>query len=188
MDRILHRDCIHCSAFFSRIGHDTISTTSCKRRRTVKYHHESSLDNLQRYKSVSLELRLIRFQDIFPRKTVEIFYKCDHVSPNKQTNKDRFTPVGTLEDANLVGNVHGLGLSAHAHKSLLEAEGRNHSVNLRTLDVVQLVDGIANLPLVGTDVNEESEDVLRLHSKHYQIETSIFFIEDSLTAGFLMMA
>ena len=75
-----------------------------------------------------------------------------------------FIPL-SLEDTNLVGNVHGLGFSAHAHKSLLEAKGRNHGVNLRTLDVVQLVDGVANLSLVGTNVHEESENILRLSNQ-----------------------
>ena len=71
----------------------------------------------------------------------------------------RSTP---LEDTNLVGDVHSLVLSAHAHKRLLEAQRRDNSVHLVALDVVQLVDSLADLSLVGTDIHEEGENVLRL--------------------------
>ena len=98
----------------------------------------------------------------------------------------RSTP---LEDTNLVGDVHSLVLSAHAHKRLLEAQRRDNSVHLVALDVVELVDGLTDLSLVRTDIDEEGQNVLRLHVTHtLKTNTSIFFMEDSLTAGFLMMA
>ena len=79
----------------------------------------------------------------------------------KQTNKDKFiTP--SLEDTNLVSNIHGLRISRETHERLLEAESSDHSVDLLGLHSVQLVDGVADLLLVGTEVDEEGEDVLRL--------------------------
>ena len=70
-----------------------------------------------------------------------------------------------LEDANLVGNVHSLVLSGKTHERLLEAESRDDGVHVLALHVVELVDGVANLSLVGAEVNEESEDVLRLRNE-----------------------
>ena len=67
-----------------------------------------------------------------------------------------------LEDTNLVGNVHSLVLTGQTDESLLEAESRDDRVHVLALHVVQLVDGVANLSLVGAEVNEEGEDVLRL--------------------------
>lgn len=67
-----------------------------------------------------------------------------------------------LEDTNLVGDIHSLVLSAHAYKRLLEAQRRNNSVHLGTLDVVQLVNGLTDLSLVRTNIHEEGENVLGL--------------------------
>ena len=79
----------------------------------------------------------------------------------KQTNKDKFiTP--SLEDTNLVSNIHGLRISRETHERLLEAESSDHGVDLLGLHSVQLVDGVADLLLVGTEVDEEGEDVLGL--------------------------
>ena len=79
----------------------------------------------------------------------------------KQTNKDKFiTP--SLEDTNLVSNIHGLRISRETHERLLETESSDHGVDLLGLHSVQLVDGVADLLLVGTEVDEEGEDVLRL--------------------------
>ena len=79
----------------------------------------------------------------------------------KQTNKDKFiTP--SLEDTNLVSNIHGLRISRETHERLLEAESSDHGVDLLGLHSVQLVDSVADLLLVGTEVDEEGEDVLGL--------------------------
>ena len=79
----------------------------------------------------------------------------------KQTNKDKFiTP--SLEDTNLVSNIHGLRISRETHERLLETESSDHGVDLLGLHSVQLVDGVADLLLVGTEVDEEGEDVLGL--------------------------
>ena len=79
----------------------------------------------------------------------------------KQTNKDKFiTP--SLEDTNLVSNIHGLRISGETHERLLEAESSDHGVDLLGLHSVQLVDGVADLLLVGTEVDEEGKDVLGL--------------------------
>ena len=79
----------------------------------------------------------------------------------KQTNKDKFiTP--SLEDTNLVSNIHGLCISRETHERLLEAESSDHGVDLLGLHSVQLVDSVADLLLVGTEVDEEGEDVLGL--------------------------
>ena len=79
----------------------------------------------------------------------------------KQTNKDKFiTPI--LEDTNLVSNIHGLRISRETHERLLEAESSDHGVDLLGLHSVQLVDSVADLLLVGTEVDEEGEDVLGL--------------------------
>ena len=67
-----------------------------------------------------------------------------------------------LEDTNLVGNIHGLSISGETHERLLETESRNHGVDLLGLHSVQLVDGVTDLLLVGTEVDEEGENVLRL--------------------------
>ena len=79
----------------------------------------------------------------------------------KQTNKDKFiTP--SLEDTNLVSNIHGFRISGETHERLLETESSDHGVDLLGLHSVQLVDGVADLLLVGTEVDEEGEDVLGL--------------------------
>ena len=79
----------------------------------------------------------------------------------KQTNKDKFiTP--SLEDTNLVSNIHGLCISRETHERLLETESSDHGVDLLGLHSVQLVDGVADLLLVGTEVDEEGKDVLGL--------------------------
>ena len=75
-----------------------------------------------------------------------------------------FIPL-SLEDTNLVGNVHGLGFTTHTHERLLETQGRNNSIHLRTLHIIELVNGVANLSLVGTNVHEESENILRLSNQ-----------------------
>ena len=80
----------------------------------------------------------------------------------KQSNKDKFiTP--SLEDTNLVSNVHSLRISRKTNKSLLETESSDHSVDLLALHSVERVDGIADLLLVSTEIDKEGEDVLRLH-------------------------
>lgn len=79
----------------------------------------------------------------------------------KQTNKDKFiTP--SLEDTNLVSNIHGFRISRETHERLLETESSDHGVDLLGLHSVQLVDGVADLLLVGTEVDEEGKDVLGL--------------------------
>ena len=79
----------------------------------------------------------------------------------KQTNKDKFiTP--SLEDTNLVSNIHGLCISRETHERLLETESSDHGVDLLGLHSVQLVDSVTDLLLVGTEVDEEGEDVLGL--------------------------
>ena len=83
----------------------------------------------------------------------------------KQTNKDKFiTP--SLEDTNLVSNIHGFRISRETHERLLEAESRDDGVDVLALDVVELVDGVADLSLVGTEIHEEGEDVLRLRYEY----------------------
>ena len=67
-----------------------------------------------------------------------------------------------LEDTNLVSNIHGLRISGETHERLLEAESSDHGVDLLGLHSVQLVDSVADLLLVGTEVDEEGEDVLGL--------------------------
>ena len=79
----------------------------------------------------------------------------------KQTNKDKFiTP--SLEDTNLVSNIHGFRISRETHERLLETESSDHGVDLLGLHSVQLVDSVTDLLLVGTEVDEEGEDVLGL--------------------------
>ena len=81
----------------------------------------------------------------------------------KQSNKDKFiTP--SLEDTNLIGNIHSLRISRKTNESLLETESSDHSVNLLALHSVELVDGITDLLLVSTEIDKEGEDVLRLHN------------------------
>lgn len=75
------------------------------------------------------------------------------------------TPV-FLEDTNLVSNFHSFTVLGEADESLLEAKRRNDGVHLSTLNVVKLLHGITDLVLVGTDINEEGEDVLALQNKH----------------------
>lgn len=72
-----------------------------------------------------------------------------------------FIPLN-LEDTNLVSNVHSLILTTHTHKGLLETQGRDYSIHLRTLYIVKLANGMTNLSLVCTDIHKESKDVLRL--------------------------
>ena len=82
------------------------------------------------------------------------------VLPQTST-KDKFiTP--SLEDTNLVGNIHSLRVSRETHEGLLETESSDHSVYLLALHSVELVDGITDLLLVGTEINKEGENVLRL--------------------------
>ena len=77
------------------------------------------------------------------------------------SNKDKFiTP--SLEDTNLVGNIHSLRVSRETHEGLLETESSDHSVYLLALHSVELVDGITDLLLVGTEINKEGKNILRL--------------------------
>ena len=69
-----------------------------------------------------------------------------------------------LEDTDLVGNIHSLRVSSKAHEGLLESERSDHGVDLLGLHSVELVHGVADLLLVGTEINDEGEDVLSLHS------------------------
>ena len=118
----------------------------------------------------------------------QITMRADGRTNTGTSNKDKFnTP--NLEDTNLVGDIHSLVLARKTHERLLEAESRDDGVDVLTLDVVELVDGVADLSLVGAEIHEEGEDVLRLR---YECgngsPTSIFFIADSVTTGFLMTA
>ena len=118
----------------------------------------------------------------------QITMRADGRTNTGTSNKDKFnTP--NLEDTNLVGDIHSLVLARKTHERLLEAESRDDGVDVLALDVVELVDGIADLSLVGAEIHEEGEDVLRLR---YECgngsPTSIFFIADSVTTGFLMTA
>ena len=118
----------------------------------------------------------------------QITMRADGRTNTGTSNKDKFnTP--NLEDTNLVGDIHSLVLARKTHERLLEAESRDDGVDVLALDVVELVDGVADLSLVGTEIHEEGEDVLRLR---YECgngsPTSIFFIADSVTTGFLMTA
>ena len=70
-----------------------------------------------------------------------------------------------LEDTNLVSNLHSFAIVGKTNESLLETKRGNKSVDLSTLNVVELVDGVSNLALVGTEINEEGENVLRLQPK-----------------------
>ena len=70
----------------------------------------------------------------------------------------------SLEDANLVGNIHSLGVSSKAHEGLLEAERSNNGVHLLGLHSVELVHGVADLLLVSTKINNEGENVLSLQN------------------------
>ena len=79
----------------------------------------------------------------------------------KHSHKDKFiTP--SLEDTNLVGDVHSFGVSSETHESLLGAEGGDDGVHLLGLHAVELIHGVADLLLVGTEVDEEGKDVLLL--------------------------
>lgn len=71
-----------------------------------------------------------------------------------------------LEDTNLVGDIHSLVLARKTHERLLEAESRDDGVDVLALDVVELVDGVADLSLVGAEIHEEGEDVLRLRYEY----------------------
>ena len=118
----------------------------------------------------------------------QITMRADGRTNTGTSNKDKFnTP--NLEDTNLVGDIHSLVLARKTHERLLEAESRDDGVDVLALDVVELVDGVADLSLVGAEIHEEGEDVLRLR---YECgngsPTSIFFIADSVTTGFLMTA
>ena len=69
-----------------------------------------------------------------------------------------------LEDTNLVGYVHSFGITSQANEGLLKAEGRDKSVDFGALNIVELVHGIPDLSLVGTHINKEGENVIRLAS------------------------
>ena len=79
----------------------------------------------------------------------------------QQLKKDMLERLD-LEDTNLVSHIHGLRISRETHERLLETESRDHGVDLLGLHSVQLVDGVTDLLLVGTEVDEEGEDVLGL--------------------------
>ena len=67
-----------------------------------------------------------------------------------------------LEDTDLVSDIHSLRISSETHESLLGAEGGDDGVHLLGLHSVELVHGVADLLLVGTEVDEEGKDVLVL--------------------------
>lgn len=74
--------------------------------------------------------------------------------------------VQALDDTDLVGDVNGLVIRAKTDESLLLTVRADKGVDLDSLDVVHLLDGILDLVLVGVDVDDEDKGVVALNLGH----------------------
>lgn len=71
-----------------------------------------------------------------------------------------------LEDTDLVGNVQGVLVSGQSDECLLLSVGADEGVDVGSLNVVQLLEGGLDLPLVGGTGNDEDKSVDLLDLLH----------------------
>jgi len=74
--------------------------------------------------------------------------------------------VISLDDSDPVGYIQSIVISSQPHVSLLGSVGAHEGVDLEGGDVVELLDGVPDLALVGLDVDEENEGVVVLDLLH----------------------
>jgi hypothetical protein len=71
-----------------------------------------------------------------------------------------------LQNADLGSNVHSILIGRNSDISLLLTVGSDQSVDVVSVNFVHLLDGILDLFLVGSGVNEENQSVAVLHLLH----------------------
>jgi hypothetical protein len=74
--------------------------------------------------------------------------------------------ASALDESNLVGNIKSISVSGQTDISLLLTVGSDESVDLGSVNIIKLLDGILDLSLVGLDINEEDEGVIILELLH----------------------
>jgi hypothetical protein len=72
----------------------------------------------------------------------------------------------TKQNTHAVGNLQSVVVGGEADVSLLCAVRADQGVNLGSLNVVQLLDSVLDVPLVGLEVNDEDQGVVVLNLLH----------------------
>jgi hypothetical protein len=87
--------------------------------------------------------------------------------------------VSRLDELELVGSdVEGIDIGGEASVGLLGAVGADQGVDLDGVNVVQSLEGLLDLGLVGLDVDNEDESVVLLHLLHRAL--SVERVDDDL--------
>ena len=71
-----------------------------------------------------------------------------------------------LDEANLVGNIQSVVIGRQSHVCLLLAIRSDEGVDLGSLHIVELLDRVLDLTLVGLDVNDEHQRVVLFDLLH----------------------
>lgn len=74
-----------------------------------------------------------------------------------------------LDEADLVGNLKSVEVGSQSNVSLLPTVRSDKGVDLGSLDVVELLNSILDVPLVGLDVNDEDQSVVLLNLLHSRL-------------------
>lgn len=65
----------------------------------------------------------------------------------------------SLDDSDFVGDIKGVVIRGESDVRLLGSQGSNQGVDLLDGDLVQLLDGLLDLVLVGTQIDDEDKGV-----------------------------
>lgn len=71
-----------------------------------------------------------------------------------------------LDEADLVGDLEGVVVGSKTNVSLFPAVGADEGVDLGGLNIVELLDSVLDVALVGTEVDNEDEGVVVLDLLH----------------------
>jgi len=74
--------------------------------------------------------------------------------------------MNCLDETNLVGNVQSINISGQTDESLLVTIRSDESVNLSGFNIIETLDGILDLVLVGLNINKEGQGVVFLNLLH----------------------
>mmetsp|Transcript_37074 Transcript_37074/g.93028 ORF Transcript_37074/g.93028 Transcript_37074/m.93028 type:complete len:229 (-) Transcript_37074:49-735(-) len=86
--------------------------------------------------------------------------------PGSPAHPQQASQAGTSYDADLVGHVKSVIVVGESHVCLLDGVRPDEGVDARGGDVVHLLDGVLDLALVGSRVDEEHQGVVLLNLLH----------------------
>merc|ERR1719419_1314237 len=86
-------------------------------------------------------------------------------SPRKK-KRDPTKKRKCLYDSDLVGDVEGVVVGSQPDVGLLHAIGADQGVHFTNVDLVQLFDSLANLRLVGLQIDDENQSVVVFNLLH----------------------